>query len=1358
MSSTQETPARRHRLRRVVLWALGVVLLLPVALVALILIVANIGPGRRLIEHEAASLTGGQVVLTGLSGRFPDALRLAHAELRDTQGAWLSIDDVALDWSPLALIGKTASVQNLTVRHIAVPRLAVADSNAKPAPPSKGGGFNLPVTVTVDHLQVDRLDIGAPLAGTAATVKIAGNAHVVSLDDAHAVLAIDRLDSPGAYRLDATLDPKAIAAKLTANEPAGGLIGGLAKLPGLGALAIAASIDGPRTAERTDLTASAGDLKATAHGTVDIPGQSTVMEVNTSAPAMKPRPDASWQSIQLHAHVAGPFTTPDATIHADIEGLDAGGARLASLVADGGGNRGAVDLHTVLSGLVIPGPKPDLFAASPLDLTAHVDLDKADRPVRFTLKHTLVTADGTAQTGGDIAARIHTVVPDLAPLAAIGNVDIRGRTEAVATLATHGQDSDVAVDGTANFTGGQAPVPTLLGDTRYGVTARLTGQDIVISRAKVDGRAIHADVTGTDKQNAFDLAWHVLLTDLAAASPQAQGKLEATGRVYGPQTGLAVDADIKGDVGTAQVPKGPITVTLRSQGLPANPSGTVLAQGTLAGSKLALNAAVDRQSDGGFHAVLHQVDWKSLHADADMVLAKGATIPIGRINARMARLGDLSALANMPLGGSFTLAASTIDIAGKPQAKIDLQARGIQAKGNTVGTVSLTGQVADPAGKPDVALVLNADGIDASGITGSARVTANGPQTALAIQATSALHNLAGADANVSTRALLDATAKQVTLQALAADYKGEALRLRAPAKIAFGGGVSVDQLRLALGDATVDVAGKITPVLALTAAVRNVTPALAKPFAPTLSAQGVLTADAHLTGTTAAPQGSVRVQATGFRMRTGPAASIPAASVIANVALDGTTARIDTRVAAGPKLNLTVNGTAPIKPGGQLAIRTGGNIDLTLLDPILGATGQRAAGNLSLNASISGTTAAPRINGGIVLARGEIQDFVQGLHITDITARIDAQGDTARITQFSANAGPGTINANGSIGVLAPDLPVDLHLTMKNARPLASDLLTAFLDADLSVQGHATGDMKAQGKIFVRKAEINIPDNLPPSVAVLNVRRPGDKPPPAAPAAGGKIDLAIEVDAPNAVFVRGHGLDSELGGKLTIAGTSSAPQIRGGFDLRRGDFSLAGTTLTFTKGSVGFDGTGVNNKVDPTLNFVAESNSSTVTAILTITGYADAPKIALSSTPELPQDEVLAHLLFGVSLKDLSAVQIAEIGAAVAELSGATGGGGGTLGNIRKGLGLDRLSVGGGGAGTTGASVEAGRYVAKGVYVGAKQSTSGGGGTAAQVQIDLTRRLKATAQVAAGGGSVQGATPDNDPGTTIGLSYQFEY
>jgi translocation and assembly module TamB len=71
---------------------------------------------------------------------------------------------------------------------------------------------------------------------------------------------------------------------------------------------------------------------------------------------------------------------------------------------------------------------------------------------------------------------------------------------------------------------------------------------------------------------------------------------------------------------------------------------------------------------------------------------------------------------------------------------------------------------------------------------------------------------------------------------------------------------------------------------------------------------------------------------------------------------------------------------------------------------------------------------------------------------------------------------------------------------------------------------------------------------------------------------------------------------------------------------------------------------------------------------------------------------------------------------------------------------------------------VEAGKYVAKGVYVGAKQATGGGGGTQALVQIDITRHLKLNTTLGTGGGSAQGATPQNDPGSSVGLSYGFEY
>jgi translocation and assembly module TamB len=226
------------------------------------------------------------------------------------------------------------------------------------------------------------------------------------------------------------------------------------------------------------------------------------------------------------------------------------------------------------------------------------------------------------------------------------------------------------------------------------------------------------------------------------------------------------------------------------------------------------------------------------------------------------------------------------------------------------------------------------------------------------------------------------------------------------------------------------------------------------------------------------------------------------------------------------------------------------------------------------------------------------------------------------------------------------------------------------------------------------------------------------------------------------------------MGGKLKIGGTAAAPTIDGGFDLRHGTFSLAGQTLNFTSGKVAFGGTGLAGKLDPTLDFVAQSTTSALTATLTVTGYADAPKLQLSSTPALPQDEILGQLLFGQSTQQLGPFQLAAIAQAAASFGGV--GGSDPLAAVRGGLGLDRLSVNAASGSGSGATVEAGKYVANGVYVGAKQGTSGG--SQAQVQIDLTKHLKVQTTLGTGGTPATGITPQNDPGSSIGLTYGFEY
>lgn len=1342
-----------RRTRKIALWTVGILLGVPIVLVLALLAAANTAPGQRLIEQEAASLTGGTVRLTGLSGTFPQALRLARLELHDARGTWLTATDIALDWSPLALLGLTADIDDLSIQHLDLPRLpAPAAPAATPAP---SGGTSLPVAVRLRQLRLARATIGAPIAGLPATLRLTGSADIPSLQQGRAELAIDRLDSPGTYRLEASLAADgAIAATLHAAEPPHGLIGEAAHLPEIGALSIAARVEGPRAAERTDLDAAAGALRAALHGTIDIPGKRGALDLVATAPAMHPAPDLAWQAIDLRAHAAGPWTAPDATAHLVLSGLAASGAEIGQLTADLAGNRGHADLTARIAVTRLPGPKPDLLAAAPLDLTAHAELADAARPVTFRLTHPLLTAEGTAATASPQRLHLHLIAPDLAPLAAAGQVDLRGAAD-LGLDATHGAATTLALAGTVNVTGGAAPLPALLGPARIAARAELAGPRITLQTLTLDGRALNATLSG-EKSSTLSATFDIALRDLAALSPQARGQLRLRGAAHGTAEDLALNATLSGEAGSTAVPRGPVSATLAATGLPRAPRAHLTADARLDGAplRLVLNAARDAQ--GALRVTLTDTRWKSLTASADLTLPKGATLPLGRIEARAPRLADLAPLTGQSLSGGLTAAIVTAGTGAAPVTRIDVQGTGLGAAGSRVARLAITGTVTGADQDPDLDIALTAQGVESGTITGAARATAKGRANALALTAGADLAGIANGTVTARTTAVLDAKAKQLRLATLTADAHGIPVRLAAPARIDFGAQTAVDRLRLLVGAATLELAGRLAPTLDASAALRNVTPDLAKPFAPQLDAAGVLNASARLTGTTAAPAGSVRLAATGLRLRHGPAAAVPPAAITANVTLGGGRAALAARIDAGPKLHLAASGTAPLAAQGALDLRTTGAFDLTLLDPVLTAEGRRAQGRAAIDLRITGTPAKPDPAGSITLARGDVQDYVQGLHITDIDARIDAAGGTFTITRFTGRAGPGTLALAGSVGTAAP-MPVDLRLTARNARPLASDLLTTTLDADLRVHGAAQATLDAGGTVMLRHTDINIPDSLPPSVAVLQVRRAGQAPPPPPPPAPPSIiRLAIDLDAPRAVFVRGHGLDAELGGTIHVRGTSTAPDISGGFEMRRGEFSLAGTTLEFSKGEVSFNGAGVTGKIDPTLNFEADSSQGGITATLKITGYADAPKIALSSVPDLPQDEVLAHLLFGQSMASLSPLQIAEIGAALAEISGLTGGGEGPLGSIRKGLGLDRLSIGGGTNGA-GASIQAGRYVAPGVYVGAKQATSGAGGTQAQVQVDITRHLKLLSQLGTGG-STQGATPENDPGSSIGLSYQFEY
>ena len=381
----------------------------------------------------------------------------------------------------------------------------------------------------------------------------------------------------------------------------------------------------------------------------------------------------------------------------------------------------------------------------------------------------------------------------------------------------------------------------------------------------------------------------------------------------------------------------------------------------------------------------------------------------------------------------------------------------------------------------------------------------------------------------------------------------------------------------------------------------------------------------------------------------------------------------------------------------------------------------------------------------------GDYRNAVTGVRLSNIGGTLTGDGTKLVIERLAGRTtGGGTIGVRGSVDVGAPGLPADLTITARNARPVTSDLVTATIGADLRVTGPVLGGGAIAGEVRIDEAEIRVPEKLPASVPVLTgVQERGRPPagaprPPPPPAAAGPgvppLSLAVKVSAPRQIFVRGRGIDIEMGGEVTIGGTTAAPVPSGGLTLRRGTLDILARKLTFQRGSISF-GSGT---LIPQLDLAAQTTVRSTTITVTVTGTPTAPEVAFTSSPELPQDEVLARLLFDRPTSNLSPLEIAQLAQALAQLTG-VGGGSGPLDKIRNALGLDRLGVSGNETGT-GASVEAGRYVAPGVFLGVRQGTNGGQ-TGVGVQVEITPHIK-----------LEGQTATGPAGDRLGLSYELEY
>ena len=512
------------------------------------------------------------------------------------------------------------------------------------------------------------------------------------------------------------------------------------------------------------------------------------------------------------------------------------------------------------------------------------------------------------------------------------------------------------------------------------------------------------------------------------------------------------------------------------------------------------------------------------------------------------------------------------------------------------------------------------------------------------------------------------------------------------------------------------------------------------------LDATGSVRGTAQIGGTADAPSASFRLSGSGIDAAQIRSYGIAPLTFEADGSLTNNAVHLEHLNASGAGgLRLSASGPIPLS-GGGMALDVSGSAPLALGNRFLIDRGGQLSGVLQLEARITGRLAEPQFAGTVATSGAGYVDPELGLRLVDITGRARLAGDHLALDGLTASlATGGTLSASGSVALDAPN-NANLRLRLDSARYTGGEELTATVSGVLSLTGSLTQGPLLSGDVLVEEANIQVPETLGGEGALIDVSHVRPAPAvqatlararlqqsgsPSGPASDLQLDVTLR--APNRVFIRGRGLDAELGGQVRITGPISDVRPVGGFSLNRGRLAILGQRVTFESGTVTLTG-----NLDPHINLLARTEGDGITVFVTVSGRASAPQFSFTSNPALPEDEVLARLIFNRSTGELSPLQLARLAGAAAEIAG---GGTSLSESLRGAAGLADLDIVTDESGNL--AVQAGQYIQDNVYLGVQAGANGQ--NRVTVNLDLTEDIKARASAGADGNSSAGIFYETD-------------
>ncbi len=1349
-------------------------------------------PGRANLASIASSLASGEgrtVTISGLNGLWDGPLTVNSVIVEDRDGPWLALRDISADLSYSALIGRAVSAGKLTVGRVELARAPVAGD----APAQADSGFSLPVDVNLPSIDIPEILIGERLVGGVARLnaggKVIAQAKPLRLES---TLAVKRIDGAGGD-LDLALlfapDDDKLDLKLSGHEPAGGVVANLLGLEGAPPVSVAVEGTGPASnwqgqgalaineivvaklrgqhrfvegGSRVDLTGEGEFSQFLPEGLSHVvDGETRLAFAGTiGADGAVDVEQASLTSRAIEVKAAGKVD-PKARSDFSLTATAIGGA--VTIALGEGDERVSVGLRSVEATVRGTGARPAIDASANIASFSHPQIVLLDAGVDLSSPgFDVANRTGPVAIGvsaKQAAAGNEALAPLLAgQLSAHANVEIEAGAirlpkfdASTDTVKASGSGTVSRADGAASFDVVAEVARLALPPAAHAVTgetsriaasvARAADGELSVSALDLASGPLTAKGSASLAGGNVKAALEGALADVAPAAPGVTGAIRFALSADGPMLGPALKLDVASD----RIEAAGRAIT----GLALSATGT--ADAAAPAADVSLTGQVGDQPLKGV-AKLSTENGRRRISQLELTLGQNRVagdldlddkfLPTGDVAFTLPDLGPLAALALQTVSGSANGTVTFTNDAAGPAVKIEATAPQFSRETVSARDVRISARVDNYASAPAVAGRIQAAGVNAgatalSGI--DVTLTRDGAWTGFDGKATAN-----AIPAAAKGRAKYENGAATVELASGKATVQGVLASIAAPSTITHAGGVTrLERLVLALGGGRATVSGTVADQLAINAELASVPVALANNFAPGLGAEGAVSGTVRVTGAPANPSVAYNIRATGARTAQTRGAGFGAMSVDSDGTFANGALSFNATIGEGGGLALRGGGTVQTAGSRAMNLRFDGTVPFSFLTRQLAQQGVALTGAANVALTIGGSSASPRIGGSVTSSGARFVDARSGVAINDLATRIELGDGVARIVSMTGViSSGGSLNAGGTIGIdAAAGFPADLSIRIGDGRFTDGRVVTASFSGDLAVKGPLAQAATLSGRVDLGRTVITLPERIAPSLSRLNVKHknaPTDvarqaealKPASSGGGNGGGFLLDLEVVARDQIFVRGRGLNAELGGSIRLVGPSGAPQAVGGFKMRRGRLGILGRRLDFSQGDISFSGS-----LSPQLDFAATSNVNGGTVTVTVTGEASNPKFSFTSSPVLPEDEVFAQLVFGRAMGSLSAVQIAQLAQAAAMLAG-VGGSTSLLDNLQGKLGVDDLDVKTDEA-TGDTSVSVGKYLNDRTYITIEKGSRPGSGKAA-IDLNVGKGVKLRGE-AADDGSTKG-------------------